>query len=84
MTRIEMERNGLIGINCGGLWQVNEVFQTFLTIEELIQEDLCLEKCKKTTNHRESGNQQQCFTSMVILCTRCRGEYFQCSPEEGS
>ena len=45
VTRIEMERNGLIGINCGGLWPVNEVFQTFLIIEELIQEDLCLEKC---------------------------------------
>ena len=33
-------------INCGGLWQVNEeVFQTFLTIEELIRKELCLEKC---------------------------------------
>ena len=33
-------------INRGGLWQVNDdVFQTFLTIEELIQEELCLEKC---------------------------------------
>ena len=33
-------------INRGGLWQVNDdVFQTFLTIEELIREELCLEKC---------------------------------------
>ena len=33
-------------INRGGLWQVNEeVFQTFLTIKELIREELCLEKC---------------------------------------
>ena len=33
-------------INRGGLWQVNEeVFQTFLTIEELVREELCLDKC---------------------------------------
>ena len=33
-------------INRGGLWQVNkEVFQTFLIIEELVREELCLDKC---------------------------------------
>ena len=33
-------------INRGGLWQVNEeVFQTFLIIEELVRDELCLEKC---------------------------------------
>jgi len=33
-------------INRGGLWQVNdEVFQTFLTIEELVRKELCLGKC---------------------------------------
>jgi len=33
-------------INRGGLWQVNdEVFQTFLTMEELVREEMCLEKC---------------------------------------
>ena len=33
-------------INRGGLWQVNEdVFQTFMIIEEIVREELCLEKC---------------------------------------
>ena len=33
-------------INRGSLWQVNEeVFQTFLIIEELVRDELCLEKC---------------------------------------
>ena len=42
------DKNGeewINAINHGCLWQVNEVFQTFLTIEELIWEELCLEKC---------------------------------------
>ena len=33
-------------INHGGLWQVNDkVFQTFLAMEELVRDELYLEKC---------------------------------------
>ena len=45
------EEDWINAINCGGLWQINDdVFQTFLTMEELVREDLCLDKCTFDTH----------------------------------
>ena len=53
-------------LNHGGLWQVNEeVFQTFLTIEELIQEELYLEKC--TFNARKQQILEKVVTNNDVL-----------------